>query len=84
LVDYRGPIFPDEYRELLVTEVEDMDQVSQIERIQAEDISGLFDKHMVQTGDIVFLGDGEELNAYVAGPMGWEIVKFGAEWRSPE
>jgi hypothetical protein len=83
LVDNRGPTFPEEYRELLVLEIEDIEPLARFERIQTEIIPGLFDKHVTQTGDLVFLGDSEELNAFVTGPMGWEIVKFGAEWRSP-
>jgi hypothetical protein len=36
-------------------------------------------------GDVIFLGDNEEERlAYVAAPYGWEMVKFGQEWKSPE
>jgi hypothetical protein len=82
-VDRRGPRFPDEYRDILVLEAENIDLPEQYGRIQTESIAGLFDHYSPQTGDIVFFGEGEELAAYVAGPFGWEIVKFGEEWRSP-
>src|SRR5262245_55160848 len=82
LVDNRGPKFPEEYREVLALEVEN-DLFAQFERVQAEHIDGLFEEYVPLTGDILFLGDGDELMVYAAGPYGWEIVKFGSEWRSP-
>ena len=70
LVDMGGAIFPDEYHELLV--------------LDAESITHAFDQYPSKLGDVVFLGEGEELEAYVAAPFGWELVKFGREWKSPE
>jgi hypothetical protein len=83
LVDARGPKFPDEYREILTLEVEDIDFAAQFDRIRLENIDGLFDQYKAETGDVVFLGEGGDLMAYACAPFGWEIVKFGAEWRSP-
>jgi hypothetical protein len=70
LVDRRGPRFPDEYGEILVLEAVDIDDV--------------FDQYASELGDVVFLGEGEDLIAYVAAPFGWELAKFGHEWKSPE
>lgn len=70
LVDMRGAIFPDEYHEILV--------------FDTESITHAFDQYPSELGDVIFLGEGEELEAYVAAPFGWEVVKFGREWRSPE
>ena len=70
LVDLRGAIFPDEYHQLLTME--------------ADDAAHAFDQYASELGDVVFWGEGEELEAYVAAPFGWEIVKFGREWRSPQ
>jgi hypothetical protein len=83
LVDRRGPRFPDEYLEILAVEVQSIDLFSQFERMRAEDIGGLFDRYTPETGDVVFLGEGDDMVAYVAAPFGWELVKFGAEWKSP-
>jgi len=69
LVDMRGAVFPDEYHEFLV--------------LDSESITRLDDQYPSKLGDVVFLGEGEDLEAYVAAPFGWEIVKFGPEWRSP-
>jgi hypothetical protein len=70
LVDMRGAIFPDEYDEMLALDAESIDHV--------------FDQYPSMLGDVVFLGEGDELEAYVAAPFGWEMVKFGRQWRSPE
>jgi hypothetical protein len=67
----RGPIFPDEYYEFLVL-------------LDAQSIADAFEQYLSKLGDIVFMGEGEEMLAYVAAPFGWEMVKFGREWRSPE
>ncbi len=69
LVDMRGPVFPTEYHKALV--------------LDAESISDAFDQYPSRLGDVVFLGEGDALEAYVAAPFGWELVKFGAEWKSP-
>lgn len=69
LVDMRGPIFPDEYYDFL--------------ELEAESIDNAFDQYASELGDIIFLGEEEALIAYVAAPFGWELVKFGQEWRSP-
>ena len=84
LVDKRGPRFPEEYQEIRNVIVEYVSLVDQFEKINTETLSGLFEEYAPTTGDVVFLGKGEDLMAYVCGPMGWEIVKFGAEWRSPD
>jgi hypothetical protein len=83
LVDGRGPRFPEEYREILALEIEYVDIANQLERINTESISGLFDRHRPETGDVVFLGEGDNLMAYVCASFGWEVVKFGAAWKSP-
>src|SRR5262249_15361508 len=69
LVDMRGAAFPDEFHQLLV--------------FDANGITQAFDQYESQLGDVIFLGEGDELAAYVAAPFGWELVKFGREWRSP-
>jgi hypothetical protein len=83
LVDTRGPRFPDEYQEILAVEVQNIDLINPFEKMRAENDDGLFDRYTPETGDLVFLADGDELAAYVAAPFGWELVKFGAEWKSP-
>ena len=83
LVDDRGPRFPDEYREILAVEIQAIDLRNQFERMCAEDVRELFDRYAPVTGDVVFLGEGDDMAAYVVAPFGWEIVKFGAEWKSP-
>ena len=83
VLDTRGAEFPDEYHEILAIEVPSIDPFSHSERLRAEDIPGLFDLYKPETGDIVFLGERDDLAAYVAAPFGWELVKFGAEWKSP-
>ncbi|HEV3084210.1 MAG TPA: hypothetical protein VGY66_30890 [Gemmataceae bacterium] len=83
LVDKRGPRFPAEYQEILAVEVESVDLASRFESILAENIGGLFDSYTPETGDVIFLGEGDDLEAYVVAPLGWELVKFGAEWKSP-
>ncbi len=70
LVDMRGAVFPNEYHELLV--------------LNAENIEHVFNQYQSKLGDVIFLGERDELLAYVAAPYGWELVKFGREWRSPE
>jgi hypothetical protein len=71
LTDMRGARFPDAYHEWLVLDAESIDQV--------------FEKYDSRLGDVIFLGDNEEeWLAYVAAPFGWEMVKFGKEWKSPE
>lgn len=69
LTDMRGPVFPDEYLELLV--------------LDANSVNHAEEQYSSQLGDIVFLGGAEEEVAYVAAPFGWELVKFGQNWRSP-
>jgi hypothetical protein len=69
LADERGPRFPDEYREILI--------------LDADSIDSVFDQYTSTLGDVIFLGVGDGLIAYVAAPFGWELVKFGPEWRSP-
>lgn len=69
LTDIRGPVFPDEYQEFL--------------SLDAESIDHVLDQYSSKLGDVVFLGEGDELQAYVAAPNGSELVKFGQEWRSP-
>lgn len=70
LVDERGPTFPDEYRELLV--------------LEAESIDHAVGQYSSELGDVLLMGEGDELLAYVVGPFGYELVKFGSEWRSPD
>lgn len=65
LVDMRGAVFPDEYHRVLM--------------LDADSITHVSDRYASELGDIVFLGEGEELEAYVAGPFGWEMVKFGRD-----
>jgi hypothetical protein len=67
-VDDRGPRFPEEYCEILV--------------LDADSIADVFQQYASELGDVIFLGDGDDLIAYVAAPFGWELVKFGQEWRS--
>ena len=69
LVDMRGPRFPEEYREILV--------------LEADNAEHACDQFATQTGDVIFLGEADELEAWVTAPLGWEMVKFGSEWRSP-
>ena len=69
-VDMRGPRFPEEYRVILALEAKN------IEDVEAQ--------QPLTTGDIVLIGDGGGLIAYVAGPCGCELVEFGSECRSPE
>lgn len=83
LVDLRGPRFPQEYQDIFDLEVESVDLPRRFDRLLAEDIAGLFDRYSPETGDIVFLSEGEDLAAYACAPFGWERVKFGREWRSP-
>jgi hypothetical protein len=52
--------------------------------LDADGIDRVIDQYASELGDVVFLGEGEELEVYVAAPFGWEMVKFGREWRSPE
>jgi hypothetical protein len=65
----RGPVFPDEYQEFLT--------------LDAESIDHAIDQYSSRLGDVLFLGEGDELLAYVLGVFNWELVKFGQEWRSP-
>jgi hypothetical protein len=65
----RGPVFPEEYQEFLA--------------LDAETVDHAIDQYSSRTGDVLFLGEGDELVAYVIGPFNWELVKFGKEWRSP-
>ncbi len=65
----RGAIFPDEYHGLLV--------------LEGVSIAHIFEQYTSNLGDVIFLGEGEKLEAYVAAPFGWEVVKFGREWKSP-
>jgi hypothetical protein len=52
--------------------------------LDADSIDGVFEQYTSDTGDVIFLGEGDDLVAYVAAPFGWELVKFGREWRSPQ
>lgn len=70
LTDMRGPRFPEEYHEQLV--------------IDAESLDGVLGQYESMLGDVVFLGDDDETTVFAAGPLGWEAVKFGLAWRSPE
>ncbi len=70
LVDMRGPRFPEEYEEILV--------------LEAGSVEKACDQYPTRTGDVVFMGEGDDLDAYVISPYGWEIVRFGREWRSHE
>jgi hypothetical protein len=70
LTDMRGARFPDEYHEHLV--------------LAAESIADVFDQYESKLGDIIVLGDGDEREVFAAAPFGWETVKFGREWRSPD
>jgi hypothetical protein len=83
LVDGRGPRFPEDYREILALEVERVAIGSQFERINTESISELIDRYRPETGDVEFLGEGDDMMAYACAPFGWEVVKFGAAWKSP-
>jgi hypothetical protein len=65
----RGPVFPDEYHEFLT--------------LDAESIDHALDQYSRRLGDVLFLGEGDELLAYVVGVFNCEMVKFGHEWRSP-
>jgi hypothetical protein len=65
----RGAVFPDEYQELI--------------EFQAENVVNALDLYPAKLGDVILLGEGEELDAYVVAPFGYEQVKFGREWRSP-
>ena len=69
LVDMRGPRFPEEYQEIVTMD---------IQRVEDAD-----DRYSMTTGDVVFMGEGDDLIAYVCAPYGWELVKFGFEWKSP-
>ena len=69
LTDMRGPVFPDEYQVVL--------------SLNANSIGHAIDQYSSQLGDIIFLGEGDDLTAYVGDLFGWELVKFGREWRSP-
>jgi hypothetical protein len=66
----RGPRFPGEYHELLV--------------LDATDIAHVFAQYPSSLGDVIFLGEGDGFVVFVAAPFGWEMVKFGCEWKSPE
>ena len=46
------------------------------------DVADASKQYESQLGDVVILGEGDDIEAHVAGPFGWEMVKFGAEWRS--
>lgn len=70
LTDMRGAVFPDDYQQLLTLDVDSVEHA--------------IDLYSSKLGDIIFLGEGESLMAYVAAPFGYELVKFGHEWRSPE
>jgi len=70
LVDMRGPVFPDEYHEILT--------------LEADNIYHALDQYPNTLGDVIFFGEGDEMMSYVAAPYGWEMVKFGKEWRSPD
>ena len=51
--------------------------------MDVDNIENALDKFEGKLGDIVFLGDGDDLIAYVLAPFGYELVKFGAAWSSP-
>jgi hypothetical protein len=70
LTDMRGPAFPDDYQDLLT--------------LDAGSVDHALDQYPSRLGDIIFLGEDDDLMAYVAAPFGWEMVKFGREWRSPQ
>jgi len=70
LTDLRGARFPDEYHEHLV--------------LDAESIADVFDQYESKLGDVIVMCDGDQREVVVAAPFGWETVKFGREWRSPE
>jgi hypothetical protein len=65
----RGAVLPDDYSIILV--------------LNAVSIDHALEQYESKLGDVVFLGEGEELMAYVAAPFGYEMVKVGREWRSP-
>lgn len=69
LVDLRGPRFPEEYQKFQI--------------LAADSIDTACDQYPATTGDVIFLGTGKNRIAYVVAPFGWELVKFGQEWRSP-
>lgn len=70
LTDMRGARFPDEYHVFCA--------------LDAESIAHAFDQYESELGDVIVLGEGDDKDAFVAAPFGWESVKFGQEWRSPE
>jgi hypothetical protein len=65
----RGPVFPDEYQQVFM--------------LEAKDIDHAIDQYSSSLGDVLFLGEGDELLAYVVGPFNGELVRFGQEWHSP-
>jgi hypothetical protein len=67
----------------LALEVTHVDLSCRFEKVRTETIGGLFEQYKPETGDLVFLGAGDDLMAYACAPTGWELVKFGAEWKSP-
>ena len=70
LTDMRGARFPDEYHEHLA--------------LDAGSIADVFDEYKSKLGDVIVMGDGDERECFVAAPFGWEAVKFGREWKSPD
>lgn len=69
LTDMRGPRFPDEYHEHRL--------------LDAKNIVSVLDQYDSELGDVILLGKGDDLEAFVVAPFGWENVKFGNEWKSP-
>jgi hypothetical protein len=67
--DMRGPWFPEEYRELMT--------------LSADSVEHACEQFATILGDVIFLGSGINLVVYATAPFGWEMVKFGRQWRSP-
>ena len=51
--------------------------------LEATNITDTDDLYDVKLGDVIVIGEGDDMIAHVAAPFGWEMVKFEAEWRSP-
>jgi hypothetical protein len=61
LTDGRGPKFPEEYREVLT--------------LEAKGVAHALEQYRSELGDVIVLGEGDESEAFVAAPFGWEPVK---------
>jgi hypothetical protein len=66
----RGARFPVDYYEFLI--------------LEGESLAGVFGQYDSKLGDVIVMGDGDEREVFAAGPCGWEALKFGREWRSPD